>query len=183
MCSRVNLRLIMVSETTPVNVESGDLDTFGRRLVAERERLRMKQVEVCAIGGVSKTTQIKYEANERSPDAIYLSRLSVRGFDVSYLLTGDRTSDSLDPELQNLIDAYQDAAPALREAAFAVLLSPLLDKVRLSRTVPGYAKHELCGEESPRYKGTSNRLGGEAGALGPLEGGDETFSGSSSCQE
>lgn len=169
----------MVSETTPVNAKGNENGTFGERLVAERERLRMKQVDVCGICGVSKTTQIKYEANERSPDANYLSSLSMKGFDVSYLLTGDRSSDSLDPELQNLIDAYQHAAPALREAVFGVLLSPVLENVRLSRTVPGYAKRQLQEAGSRDARGKAATRHGDCGS-DPLVSGDETFSGDDS---
>lgn len=72
------------------------------------------------------------------------------GFDVMYLLTGSRSSGALSDELQNLVDAYQDASPALRDAALAVLLSPLLD-VRRAREMPGYARYTLQGQEDPRH--------------------------------
>lgn len=169
----------MVSKTTPVNISGKDLATFGGRLVAERERLRFKQVDVCVIAGVSKTTQIKYESNERRPDADYLERLAMRGFDVSYLLTGDRSSESMSVELQNLVDAYEDAAPALREAAFAVLLSPLLQQVRKSRVVPGFARHELSGENDVRYEKWIQEQSGNVihGDVGVITNGPATFSG------
>lgn len=178
----------MVSKTTPVNDESKDLATFGGRLIAERNRLRLKQVDTCLLGGVSKTTQIKYESNERRPDTEYLERLDRHGFDVLYLLTGSRSTESLTPELQNLVDAYQDAPLLLREAAFAVLLSPTLRRVRLSREVPGYARYELKGENDVRYqewadahrdaeKENVDRTRIE-GPVGQLVQGDATFTGS-----
>lgn len=177
----------MVSETTPVNDEGKDLATFGGRLIAERNRLRFKQVDVCLFGGVSKTTQIKYESNERRPDSDYLERLERKGFDVLYLLTGTRSTESLTPELQNLVDAYQDAPLLLREAAFAVLLSPTLRRVRLSREVPGYARYELKGENDVRYQEWADAYR-EAekenlertridGTVGQLVEGDATFNG------
>ena len=140
----------MVSKRAPVNGESADFGTFEGRLIAERDRLGLKQVDLCARIRVSKTTQIQYEQGRRRPDVNYLIDLEKLGFDLMYLLTGERSSSALSAEHQNLIDAYQDASPALRDAALAVLLSPLLD-VRSAREIPGYARYTLQGEEDARH--------------------------------
>jgi len=146
----------MVSETIPVNEKSKEMETFGGRLVAERERLRFKQVDVCARVQVSKTTQIKYEANERSPDVGYLMRLEQIGFDLMYLLTGTRGTDAMSIEHQNLLEAYDDAPEALKQAVFAALIAQSSNAVRNSvgsaRRYPGYYRHEIKGEGDVRYQ-------------------------------
>lgn len=161
----------MVSKTTPVNGSGKDLSTFGGRLAAERERLNVKQIDVCVFTSVSKTTQIKYESNERRPDTDYLERLLMKDFDVIYLLTGTRTTDSLSsklsPEIQNVVDAYLDAPPLLREAAFAVLLSNRINDVRSARTIPGYGRFKLHGENDSRHQewcDTTMHIEGNVGA-------------------
>lgn len=158
----------MVAKSLHVNGECKDSDTFGGRLVAERDRLGLKQVDVCARTRVSRTSQNKYENNDRRPDADYLKDLDELGFDVMYLLTGERSSGSLSAELQNLIDAYQDASTALRDAALAVLLSPLLD-VRSAREIPGYARYTLQGQEDARHVRWLSERRTDYGAIAPPE--------------
>lgn len=152
----------MVSKTEHVNDQGTDFDTFGGRLVAERDRLGLKQVDVCARTRVSRTTQNKYEGNVSRPDADYLLELDRMGFDVMYLITGERSSGALSDELQNLVDAYQDASPVLRDAALAVLLSPLLDVTR-AREIPGYARYTLQGVEDQRHARWVNEQRAEYG--------------------
>lgn len=141
----------MVIKTIPCNAADKDLSTFGGRFRAERERLKLKQTDLCARTGVSKVTQIKYESNERRPDVDYLVVLDRIGFDLMYLLTGYRRADALDPELQNLVEAYSDAPESLKEAVFGVLLSPYSRKVGYARAQPGWFRHEVRGEGDLRY--------------------------------
>lgn len=61
------------------------------RLRAERERLNLMQKEVAAQAGLTPRVQVMYEAGERHPDTRYLLRLQAGGFDVPYILTGERT--------------------------------------------------------------------------------------------
>jgi len=142
----------MVRKNTPVNNKSSDLSTIGGRLWAERDRLKVKQVDLCLRTGVSKSTQIKYEAGENFPDARYMSTLDKMGFDVLYILTGTRSIDAMSPTHQNLIEAYEDAPDTLKQAAFAVLLSPYLRDIDMSRRVPGYHRYIIKGEEDVRYE-------------------------------
>ena len=67
--------------------------SIGSRLKEERARLHLSQTALAEVGGVSKTTQVFYEADERVPDANYLSAVSERGVDVSYVITGRREAD------------------------------------------------------------------------------------------
>jgi transcriptional regulator with XRE-family HTH domain len=145
----------MVKKTTHVNAADRDLATFGGRLAFEREHiLSLKQVDLCIRLGVSKTTQIKYEANERFPDIRYLMGLESIGFDLLYLLTGERSADKPMPsEYQNLLDAYVAAPKPLRGAAFAVLLSHYnAELLKMPMQVAGYFQHEILGENDARFE-------------------------------
>ncbi|MGF6641603.1 helix-turn-helix domain-containing protein [Paraburkholderia sp. MM6662-R1] len=67
-------------------------ETFGARLVAERERMGLAQGDMKAIAGVSRRAQFNYEQSVRLPDVGYLAALAMHGFDVAYLVTGKRSS-------------------------------------------------------------------------------------------
>lgn len=58
------------------------------RLQEERKRLGLNQTEFGAIGGVSRRTQMSYEANESSPNINYWESIAKIGADVQYILTG-----------------------------------------------------------------------------------------------
>lgn len=58
------------------------------RLQEERKRLGLNQTEFGAIGGVSRRTQLSYEANESSPNIKYWESIAKIGADVQYILTG-----------------------------------------------------------------------------------------------
>lgn len=70
------------------------MQTSGARLKAERERLGLTQSKIAAIGGVGKTTQIKYEKDTSSPDIPYLAAVAKAGIDIFYVITGERINDS-----------------------------------------------------------------------------------------
>lgn len=142
----------MVSKMEPVNAEISILGAFAERLVAERTRLKWSQTDLRARTGVGKLTQIRYEKGETSPGIDYLATLDGLGFDVMYLITGVRGSDSLDAELQNLVDAYSDAPDAVRRSAWGVLISPYSRDVERAKAQPGWFKHEVRGEHDARYK-------------------------------
>lgn len=64
---------------------------ISNRLREERIRLNHSQESAGAVGGVRKQAQHLYESGERHPDTRYLLRLQAGGFDVPYILTGERT--------------------------------------------------------------------------------------------
>src|SRR5258708_13731977 len=64
--------------------------TFGLRLAEERDRLGLTQGNISEWTGINRKTQSAYEKEQRYPDAGYLMTLLEHGFDVSYLLTGNR---------------------------------------------------------------------------------------------
>jgi len=58
------------------------------RLQEERKRLGLNQTEFGTIGGVSRRTQMSYEANESSPNINYWESIAKIGADIQYILIG-----------------------------------------------------------------------------------------------
>jgi len=147
---------IVVSNMAPVNTSNTNLATVGGRLAAERERLGWSQTDLRLQMCVSKGTQIRYESGETSPTADYLVDLIGKGFDVLYILTGNRDASVLSDEHQNLLEAYDDAPEALKRAVFAALVvqssNVVLSSVDRARYYPGYYRHEIRGEGDVRYQ-------------------------------
>lgn len=82
------------------------MSTVGSRLREERDALGLTQEAFGRLGGVQKRAQITYEADERSPDAAYLSALATHGVDVLYVLTGARNTATLSPEESALVEMW-----------------------------------------------------------------------------
>lgn len=109
------------------------------RLLEERQRLALNQSEMAEIGGVSKNTQINYEAGRSAPDARYLAALSQHGLDVLYVVRGVRQSNvSPSPEQSRLLDAYAATAGQGRRAALLLMES-----------LAGYGPAKAAPEDDP----------------------------------
>lgn len=72
---------------------------MGKNLRTERVRLGLNQTKLAEIGGVSKATQVAYEADSTRPDSAYLARVAEVGVDVYWLLTGRRLVPGVQWEL------------------------------------------------------------------------------------
>lgn len=76
----------------------------------ERRRLGLNQTALAEVGGVSKATQVAYEAGSTRPDAAYLAKVADVGVDVCWLLTGRKPPPSTEWELlfeiRDLIDEW-----------------------------------------------------------------------------
>jgi len=85
---------------------------FGDFIRSERQRLKMTQAEFAAIGRVSKTTQVSYEANETEPQASYLARLAEAGADATWILTGRSAPSEVKWEMlfeiRNLVEEWAE---------------------------------------------------------------------------
>lgn len=66
----------------------------GARLKEERERLRLTQPQITDITGTSKQTQSAYENGRTPPKSDFLAKLAAFGFDVSYIITGERLENT-----------------------------------------------------------------------------------------
>ena len=102
---------------------------FGDYLRSERVRLNLNQSEFAALGGVSKTTQVAYEANATEPQATYLWRLAEAGVDTAWIVTGQRaakgTQWDLLFEIRDLVEewAREQRDPPLQEQKDRLLRS------------------------------------------------------------
>lgn len=108
------------------------MNTPGDRLKQERQRLGLTQEAFGARGGVKKLAQIKYEKNERKPDASYFEGIAAAGANVDFILTG--TSAKLRESLNDVKAATEMAAmlnvPAEQAAEFQAQFFALLRNSR-----------------------------------------------------
>ena len=58
----------------------------------ERNRLGLTLQQMAEVGGVSRSSQVGYEASARVPDAAYLKNIAAAGADVYFVLYGERLS-------------------------------------------------------------------------------------------
>lgn len=100
------------------------LVSFGGRLREERERLLLNQTAFAAVGGVTKKTQMLYEAGERFPDVRYLAAVQQIGCESRYVITGLREAlpaETLTADEQELLTLFRAAPLAVKAAAVAGL--------------------------------------------------------------
>ncbi|PNG40971.1 hypothetical protein A1354_12425 [Pseudomonas asplenii] len=64
--------------------------SFCERLRGERTRLGLNQTDFAALAGVTKKTQMLYEAGDRVPDAHYMSAIAQAGADLYFIITGQK---------------------------------------------------------------------------------------------
>lgn len=98
----------------------------GARLKEQREAKGMSQGAMGEIAGASRRSVVAWESGVTVPGADELSRLAGVGFDVLYIVTGQRTpraADALAPDEAALVDNYKNSDEEGRAAARRVLSS------------------------------------------------------------
>ncbi len=98
-----------MSKTTNLREE------IGFRLKEEREKLKLNQEVMGAIGGVRKQAQLKYESGASCPSADYLAEISKVGVDVLYIVLGERANTAINEEELLLLQKFRNADPAVRK--------------------------------------------------------------------
>jgi transcriptional regulator with XRE-family HTH domain len=73
--------------------------TLGARLKGERKRLGYGLEEFAALGGVGKSTQARYEADEGKPPADYLNKISAHGAEIFWIMRGEKEDDEVREKL------------------------------------------------------------------------------------
>ncbi len=81
----------------------------------------LKQLEFAKQMGVSIATQRNYEKGLRKPTFEYLQQLSAEGYDVKYLLTGERDTSKLNQDEVELLNLWRAAPLLVRHAALNAL--------------------------------------------------------------
>ncbi|WP_019519357.1 helix-turn-helix domain-containing protein [Faucicola boevrei] len=71
-------------------VNNFSMEIIGNRLVDERKRLGLTQAQASSQAGITQTTYSRYENGERVPTLQAILGFYNMGFDVIYLLTGER---------------------------------------------------------------------------------------------
>lgn len=99
-----------------------DFCMIGMRIKEERERLALTQPVFAEAAGAKKRTLIDWEKGVSSPTAVQLSALARLGVDVMYVLTGQRSQESvLSQREAALLDNYrhssQDGQDAIERVA------------------------------------------------------------------
>lgn len=95
--------------------------SIGMRLREERQRLDVNQTQLGECGGVTKKTQMLYEAGERFPDATYLAAIAKAGADIQYIVIGVHSDAALTPDERELLALYRAAPLAGKMAAAGAL--------------------------------------------------------------
>lgn len=94
---------------------------FSRRLKEERNRLGLNQEDFAIAGGVTKNTQLAYEAGSRPPDVEYLFKIADLGVDLFFLLAREKDWSGLAPEVTELINVFKGLGPSQQALSFAMM--------------------------------------------------------------
>ncbi len=92
-------------------------------LVEERERLGLKAKDIAEYAEIAVPTQSNYENGKRFPDAKYLLKISELGFDLTYVLTGQRPIFYSDTKTQMLIELFKKLPEEKQNQVLADLLT------------------------------------------------------------
>jgi len=79
--------------------------SLGERLREERDRINKKQKEIASYLDINRKTWGKYERNETVPDLSTLGKLHQIGFDIAYVVTGNKITIS--DEEEKIIKQYR----------------------------------------------------------------------------
>lgn len=109
--------------------EQGDsyaASQIALRLAEERKRRFPHQGDFARSLGISQGRQSLYERGERGLSVEYLGTLAGFGFDLTYIITGRHSAESLDEIASDIVTAVRALGPAQQHAllAFLATLSP-----------------------------------------------------------
>ncbi|CAJ0709270.1 hypothetical protein LMG19089_04933 [Ralstonia edaphis] len=97
------------------------MTTIGTRLREERKRLGHSQSQFAELASIHKNAQGNYESDLRRPDADYLVQIAKAGVDVGYVLFGELSGATLQPDEQELLATYRALDPRGKQAALGAL--------------------------------------------------------------
>ncbi|MFV0625182.1 helix-turn-helix domain-containing protein [Sphingomonas sp. ac-8] len=80
----------------------------GVRLREARRASGLNQTDFAARAGVSRNSQTEYETGKTAPNTDYLGRLAALGFDVAYILTGQRAESALSSDEAKVLDRFRN---------------------------------------------------------------------------
>lgn len=93
-CFIVALSVIIWKEIFPCQLFYGKFFmSIGKRLVEERERLKLDQEAIYTLAGISRQSYGSYENDRSIPKADFLNCIASLGFDITYIVTGLRVEN------------------------------------------------------------------------------------------
>lgn len=75
-------------------MKENSLEAIGKRIELEKVRLNLKSMEVCMQLDIHLNTFRNYETGKRDMSISLLMKLSEMGFDIVYIMTGEKMRDS-----------------------------------------------------------------------------------------
>ncbi|WP_099124859.1 helix-turn-helix domain-containing protein [Xenorhabdus stockiae] len=88
---------------------------MGSRVTEERERLGLKKTDFEHLIGCPHNTLYSYEQNEASLSGLHLQKLAEHGFDMLYIVTGNKTQPmNISTDEQEVIENYRAMNQASR---------------------------------------------------------------------
>ena len=113
----------MENSSSQCNENPSSLVGYG--LTVERQARNLSQAAAAAIAGVSREQWGKYERGISAPGADTLAKLQREGFDVIFVLTGERGPGiALSDDEKALVERYRLADEKIKAAARAMLNMP-----------------------------------------------------------
>ena len=102
---------------------------IGERLRVERERLTYTTLQIAQLIGVPESVYLTYETGEADPGIFCMPRLSACGFDVQFIITGERLKPV--PEENELLQRFRELSLKGKSSIFMTLdalerLTPIL---------------------------------------------------------
>lgn len=131
-------------------------DTIAERLVEERKRLAMTQLDVAEIAGITTRSQSIYEKGEGLPSGAYLVAVAAAGLDVQYVLTGARSSAALTPDERLLVTRYRTSPGVIQDAVLRMLLGD--GSATAKPTLAGMFGNSAGRDANVTVKGNNNFL-------------------------
>lgn len=92
---------------------------IGERLKVERERLTYTPLQIAQLIGVTETVYLTYEAGTADPGIFCMPRLSACGFDVQFIITGERLKPV--PEENELLRRFRELSLKGKSSIFMTL--------------------------------------------------------------
>jgi len=102
-----------------------ELMPVGERIRIERERVGKTQAEIAKEMGVSRKTQIAYEAGTTEPKASYVTGLERLGFDFNYVATGNREGAAMQRVINSMPEEIYNALADLMPNQQAEILNKI----------------------------------------------------------
>lgn len=143
-----------VSKSETSQPKNAITENIGRRIRENRKRNGLTQGQVAAIADISLGAQHRYEAGTADAGATYLAHLANAGFDVLWLITGERCRETLSPETADLVGIFESMPPDMRAGLLnlARSMSHYIVANGLDRSGPMQPEHRLLHDSKVTFR-------------------------------